>query len=133
MKKILVILFLLLISCNNDDDFNTDTVVGTWEITDRLADPGDGSGVFRPLSSGKRLQFNADGTFSVTRGTLCGIANDENGNQTGTYSLEDSTISISCEGFPEQYGVGFELISGRLVLNYLCIEPCAERYRKIGD
>lgn len=134
MRRFIIIsIFLLTISCNNDDDFDTSTVIGTWEINARLADPGDGSGTFQPLQSGKTLAFSAIGSVIVSKGTLCGIANDEDGTQSGRFNTSTSLITVTCEGFPEDFSVGYELKDGNLMISYPCIEGCAERYQKIAD
>ncbi|NER16133.1 hypothetical protein [Spongiivirga citrea] len=133
MRWFMVIsIFLLTISCNNDD-LDTNTVIGTWEINARLVDPGDGSGAFQPLSSGKQLVFDENGTVMISRGTLCDLVNDENASQTGTYSHESSLVTIICEVFSADSSVRYELKDDNLFIYYPCFEACVERYRKIAD
>ncbi|RYG00460.1 MAG: hypothetical protein EOO02_14855 [Chitinophagaceae bacterium] len=44
------------------DDFS-----GTWKMTEMRADPGDGSGIFRPVDMSVTLNFSIDGQYSDSR------------------------------------------------------------------
>ena len=55
------ILIMTLISCNKTDEIDiSSAVVGTWKLTEVLADPGDGSGTFYTVSSNKNLIFEEE-------------------------------------------------------------------------
>ncbi|MGB5981177.1 MAG: hypothetical protein WBG46_03435 [Nonlabens sp.] len=69
MKKLLWIilpLILILGSCDNDDsqtnEIEQNSIVGTWQLVERYADPGDGNGTWEPIENGKVVTINADGT-----------------------------------------------------------------------
>ena len=134
MKKIALILtvVVLLFSCKNDDDNapeNNSSVIGTWKITAIYLDPGDGSGDFEDVTSAKKVSFYGDGTVSST-GSLCEISNSSEMGTSGTYSLTNGSITIPDCANPN-YSTSFELIDSNLIISYLCIEGCKEKYVKV--
>ena len=65
IKLLISLVFLTLISCNNSDaDYTPNTLIETWKYTEMLADPGNGSGVFTPVTSDKTLTFDNAGNVS---------------------------------------------------------------------
>ncbi|WP_343912607.1 hypothetical protein [Aquimarina litoralis] len=133
MKKrffLLVIPFLILHACGNDDDASIDNpdLLGKWRLIEQLVDPGDGSGTFQPISSDQELEFLEEGVLNVTNGDICSLAIDSDGENTVSYSLDESTITADCENF---IGISFEIKEGRLFLYYSCIEGCAQKYQKL--
>lgn len=69
MKKLflffsLMVATMALVSCGNDDEpnlqFDKDTIVGTWEITEV-----QGTSEWRWIVTGTRLTFNSNGTCST--------------------------------------------------------------------
>ncbi|MDP4662626.1 MAG: hypothetical protein NWS74_03095 [Salibacteraceae bacterium] len=120
---IAILTALAVISCKKKDDVESE-LYGTYKLIETLADPGDGSGTFQPVSSDKTVTLYNDGTIT-SNGELCRL-NTETGTSTaGTYSFTDSTISSSdCTTF------GFELSGNTLILNYQCIEACRGKFLK---
>ncbi len=118
----LVLLMPILNSCNNTDA----ELLSKWLLIEQLADPGDGSGVFVPVSSQKYLEFYDDGTIS-SNGSICTMSTEVGNASTGTY--DDTTMIIEVENctvghFPRTY----EMSADTLIINYPCIEPCREKF-----
>ena len=131
---LLCLAFVCLSSCNDDDENrtiipNANDIVGTWNLIEVYADPGDGSGDFVPIESDKRIEFMADGSMS-SNANLCFIFSDVGETSIGTYSEEDSSFDISdCDNEPAT--ANYEIIDSHLIVYYPCIEACDEKYEKI--
>ncbi len=132
---IFMVLIGLLCSCANDDDTNvTGEIIGRWRLIEQLLDPGDGSGVFRPVESDFIIEFLPDGTYKANR-LICNIPNDPGGISTGTYDTED--MLISTENCSDNQGGTFTLQrpyrfdGNSLIIELPCIEPCAEKFQKL--
>ena len=127
-------LFLLFISCNNDDDSElNDDIVGTWKLTEVLADPGNGSGEFRAVNSQKTITLLADGTIT-SNGNLCSMSPEATDPTTGIYSIETSTFQADgCDSFDEDFGYPFDQDGKTLIISYPCFEPCKAKYKKIEN
>lgn len=135
MKKIITLLLVLtaVVACKNEDG-PYELIVGTWQLAEVLADPGDGSGVYEPVTSDKKLTFYSDGTF-IANQDMCGsIGNSTTDLVSGTYDLNDSTLTLlNCpvQGSEEPQKLDFDLEGTSLTISYPCIEPCGEKYEKI--
>lgn len=125
----LVCMLAILGACNDDDDNGTTSpLVGTWELTAQLADPGDGSGTFSTVSSEKRITFYADGNF-ICNGNICDMSSSTGPPTTGTYDAVAGTLqSEACSGATVPYP--FVLEGGSLIISYPCFEPCRSKYEK---
>ena len=124
-----VLVFLVLISCKSDDGFLSDSIVGTWRLVEMLADPGDGSGEFMPVTSSKIIEFLADGSFT-SNGNICVFSTLNDGDSEGSYLTTDEGYSVECEG-PFFSPLNLQLKDGFLILTFLCIEPCQQKYKRI--
>lgn len=128
----LCILFLSVLSCNDDDNqpnVLTSDVVGSWNLKAIYADPGDGSGDFQPVDSDKVIEFMANGEFS-SNANLCYIFSDVGEASSGVYSEANTTLMISgCDISPTT--VNYEVIDSELIVSYFCIEGCLEKYEKV--
>jgi len=129
MKK--GILFLALMGflsscCKEDDDMksNCSDIVGSWKLTEVLADPGDGSGTFHSVTSSKTLKFNKSGNVT-SNGSICEMSIESNSNSSATYSEDNETIN--CQNTEIRY----ELNGNTLVLTYPCFEACEAKYIKV--
>ena len=129
-KLILIFSIIILFSCSDDnDDKIINVVVSKWQLAEVLADPGDGSGTFQPVSSNKIIEFYNDGTL-YSNGTICNISTDSNANFYGTYSAQDMTLTSSqCQA--QAIPTSYEMTQTTLIIYYPCIEACAEKYTKI--
>ena len=123
---VFVVLSCFLFSCSEEDS----EVVSKWKLIEQLADPGDGSGTFQPVESDKTVTFYEDETF-ISNGTLCTMTVNVGNGSTGSYSLQDSTITVDGCGFSTPYAMTFEVQGSFMILNYPCIEPCREKYAMV--
>lgn len=132
LNVIMILMALLLSACSKDNDNHVDPseIVGTWRLIEQLADPGDGSGTFQPVSSQKTIEFFSNGTFS-SNGTLCMMSTGSSQASTGTYSTVDSSLSVDNCNQQVWLGITYEMDGSHLILNYPCIEPCRQKYEKI--
>ncbi len=134
MKQILFTLIgiILLISCDSSDDAGnvlTSDIIGTWQLTANLSDPGDGSGSFQSVSSNKTITFNADGT-STSNGDVCDMSITTSTNTNGTYNTTDKTINANCG--TTNLPISYTIDNLTMDISYFCIEACQSRYRKIN-
>jgi hypothetical protein len=90
MKKLCIIFSLIVatmafVSCSNDDEpnlqFDKDTIVGSWEITEVQGTPE-----WRWIVKGTSLTFNSDGT--CTTGFIAEDSYKIEGGQVKTYYAE---------------------------------------------
>ncbi len=131
---------ILIYSCNTDEsskieDFQSgqysddNPLSGQWKLIEMLTDPGDGSGNFYPVESNKTIYFRSDLTFESSE-KLCHMITSSHDKGMGTYSIETNFIyPDSCTNPTE---LSYQLKKDTLIINYLCIEPCAEKYVKLG-
>jgi hypothetical protein len=134
MKYLIALLLLLpLTTCSDDAIFSPDSpqaILGTWQLTEVLADPGDGSGTYRPVESDKIIIFESNGTYT-SNGAICSFSITVEENVVGTYEIiSNSEFIINC---PEENlaNVTLTLENGILIANFPCIEPCGQKYIKI--
>lgn len=113
----------------DNDEGEDDELIGTWELIEVLADPGDGSGIFRPFESDKTIEFKRNGIVT-TNGSLCEPYYEEI-KKSGSFSLSDNTISTNCQGLDIQK-IFFELENQYLILNFISIEGYSQKFRKIN-
>ena len=139
MKKHLLLCFLLaIIACDATDplyDPYPAQLTGTWQLTEVLADPGDGSGTYRPVDSDKSIVFFEDGRFEANQ-NMCAAGDSDDLRNTGTYSLADATLTVTNCHFgasEEALKLHFTIDEGALYISYPCIEPCGEKYVRISN
>ena len=138
MKKLILLTCLLfsIAACDATDplyDPFTPNLEGTWQLTEVLADPGDGSGTYQPVESDKTIAFFADGTFEASE-DMCTRGRNEDLKSIGTYSLNDSSLTVTNCDFgvnQDEWKLKFSLDAGCLYLSIPCIEPCGEKYERI--
>ncbi len=121
--RIILPIILICISCDEDDAQNNqdqNSIVGRWQLVEQYADDGGGNGTWQPITDGKIVIINDDGTWSCNYP----ICNSEatvtsNSNYTAT-----EFISTDCT-------VSYDFSNDTLDLLYTCIEPCTGRFRRI--
>lgn len=118
-------LFILLSSCNNDDDIIAENsrILGTWELVASLTDIGNGNGTFEP-ASGVSIEFKRDGSFTITTDSC--IDSQDTSNKSGTFDLE--TMIINFQNFEGRIQFNNEFLE---IYNTRCIEPCGSRFIKV--
>lgn len=136
-----IILFSFFISCSTDDSRPKEQpqLIGKWRLIEQLSDPGDGSGTFQPIDSNRVIEFFSDNTVKIN-GVLCFMSSEIAIEESGTYMMiTDSNIDTQHDGeiIPNTCSsrsakVYFDLpVSGNLILWYVCIEPCGQKFEKI--
>lgn len=129
MKNIIILipLAVFLFSCDKDEP--DAELLGSWRMVAILSDPGDGSGVFMPVTSDQNITFNADGTIT-SNGSLCDIFDNTLESTSGTYSADDMFFTTEDCGL-EDFEYQFEIDGQFLTYFFVCIEACGVRYQKI--
>lgn len=135
MKKItflIAITAVLFNSCTQEfiEGVTDPNLLGDWKLVQVLADPGDGSGTFQDIDSDSELSFQSDGTF-ISNSPLCNFANQSGSSMKGTYDVENKSMeSDDCSW--DDWRVDYSVDGNTLILYFLCIEPCAQKYKRIG-
>ena len=127
MKKLLLFLLLcpgMLFSCSKSDTHTAGStaLAGTWKLVETLADPGNGSGTWRPAPNALLLTFTPDGriggnafpqarTYEVTSSTDMRFTFADGTFINYNYTLSDATLVLSGGG---------------------CIEACGAKFKKEG-
>lgn len=142
MKNYLLLtLTLIILSCSSDDRKQKEEInlIGKWKLIEQLADPGDGSGTFQPITSDRTIAFFKDGTVEVN-GVLCFMSSEVGVKETGIFmvtSSHEADTTYDGEIIPNTCSsrsakVYFDLpVSGNLILWYQCIEGCGQKFKKI--
>ena len=137
MKKcILILVALFLFNCTSDDStpVNENILFGKWKLIEQLMDPGDGSGVFNPIISQRTVEFFSDGTITVN-GLLCYMSLEVDTQNSGAFSEIESEyydgeiIPIGCDN--NETRIYYVIEDSNLILWYLCIEGCGQKFKKI--
>lgn len=138
MKNYILILFtLLLIGCTSNDKkqkIGNTELLGSWKVIEQLADPGDGSGTFQPVTYNRTVEFFSNGTISAS-GTLCYMGT-ENNPSSGSFVLtpenefNDGEITPTDCSYTEAR-IYFKIEGENLILWYPCIEGCGEKLIKL--
>jgi hypothetical protein len=143
MKKLLILLTSTLLGCANaldeaqpDANFLGGTasgLVGTWKLTEYLADPGDGSGKYQKAEGrfNETVEFRADGRFVAT--TDLGLSQSQ---QFEYYKVLDNQrieliYKANTNGNPSRIWTYSDLTATTLTLSYGCIEPCRGKYVRV--
>ncbi len=115
-------------ACNTEKE---EALLSKWHLIEQLMDPGDGSGMFQPVSSDKTVSFFEDGSVSSEHGSICiGEVWSGGNSSSGTYSEATMTIDVdNCTG--GHVPLSYQMDGGFLILNYACIEACREKYEQV--
>ncbi|NJC27408.1 hypothetical protein [Neolewinella antarctica] len=140
----LFICLLAFTACEDDEDplvfLDPDpttpmTLTGQWQLIEVLADPGDGSGTFQPVTSSRTIEFLTDSTYQ-SNSIICEFTTETNSLTVltdGKFNLDELLLSPEdCRNVPPlQAPLGMSFADGDLILEYLCIEPCLQKFRKL--
>tara|TARA_R110000868_G_scaffold91812_6_gene254487 strand:- start:11953 stop:12375 length:423 start_codon:yes stop_codon:yes gene_type:complete len=138
-KTILILLTLIFVSCTSDNDDASNNgnleLLGTWKLVEQLVDPGDGSGVFIPITSDRQVEFFSNGTVTVN-GVLCDMSSEVGSENSGIYSkLEDNQyydgqiIPNNCDY--SETKLNYKIENSFLIIWYQCIEGCGQKFIKL--
>lgn len=132
MKTLLIaaMTILFIASCKKEQSTSvlTNTLEGNWKLTERLSDPGDGSGTFVPVSDNKIIEFHANGTFECNA-SMC-FSGAGGGPSTGSYDTTNLTITPNSCAYTGME-IRYVLNGTSLEISYPCIEPCKEKFVKL--
>ena len=128
MKTFLPALFCLLLLISCEKEAAPTGILGEWQLIAILADPGDGSGEFRPVDSEKRITFFENGNYS-SNGLICEFTQNASGSAEGNYTSTEEGYQIECPGVPG-FPINLRIENGFLLVSYPCIEPCMLKFRK---
>jgi len=122
---------LALVSCAEKSS-TADTLVGDWQLVEVLMDPGDGSGVFTPVDSEKTISIQANGAYTAS-GIICELSTTTTATTSGNFRFETQLVEPSdCRTMqPAATLIPYEFNGKELILQYVCIEPCLHKYRRI--
>lgn len=134
MKNLfLIFLFATITSCsttfNSPADLDTKEITGEWQLTEVLADPGDGSGTWQTLENGRILEFDEEGIVYSSTSFCYGEEINE-----ASYETSEKMISSNCAD--RNVMLRYELKEGSLIVyphNPRCTEACGSKYTKIKD
>ena len=132
MKNLfLIFLFATITSCsttfNSPADLDTKEITGKWQLTESLADPGDGSGTWQTVENGRTLEFDEDGMVYSSTSFCYGEEIHE-----ATYDASEKMISSNCAD--RNVELSYELKEGKLFVtphNPRCAEACGTKYSKV--
>lgn len=126
MKRSLLLVISLLISCSNQED---NGLIGTWKMTEAFASPGGAGGIenLTPIESSKIIRFGTLGRVS-SNGDLFDMSNSTEKSTFGTY-LSDENKIISKDG---KTSVRYELNNSSIIFYYLCFEACIAKFERIN-
>ncbi len=138
-KAILLLSTLVFVSCNSDNDDISNNgnleLLGKWKLVEQLVDPGDGSGVFVPITSNRQIEFFSNSTVTVN-GVLCYMSSEVGSESSGIYSkLQDNPyndgqiIPKNCDY--SETKLNYKIENSFLIIWYQCIEGCAQKFIKL--
>jgi len=133
----LILVFSLFSCTQNDDKTFTGNIVliGKWKLIEQLSDPGDGSGVFMPVSSDRVLEFFNNGNVK-SNGSLCYMSYEVGEESSGSFTAIDDDEYFDGEITPNdcEYSgtkLYYSFEGSNLIVSYLCIEGCGQKFKKI--
>lgn len=131
MKVLFSVFFLLtVLSCSKREsetplDTSSKPIAGVWKEYQRLADPGDGSGVYREID-GSLLVIYSNSSYS------CIPEHFVWGKKGKIEILTDSTLKILPDpAVPGEWFAMYGFRNGDLEIGYSCIEGCNSRFRRM--
>ncbi len=138
MKNLsLFVLTVFIFSCSSNNDSQTEDteLLGKWKLTEQLADPGDGSGVFVEINSYRVIEFFSDDTV-VVNGDLCHMSSEVGSQNSGNFLELIDNEYYDGEIIPNDcnlngWKIFYLLEENSLILWYPCIEGCGQKFIKI--
>jgi hypothetical protein len=116
-----LVLAFSIMACKKSGTAERVGLIGKWQLSESLWDPGDLSGRWQPVDPAYRytIEFRADSTFSAPQGLLAGNSRFRIVDTNRLEVYVDSTHKRSAYFLLNEKG---------LELRYSCIEPCGERF-----
>lgn len=118
----------IVVSCaklkGDKNQTEENSILGSYQLKERLVDPGDGSGVYVAVQSEKKIFFLENGLIT-SNGSLC-VSGDVHGDgDKGVFSITDSVIlPQSCPGTE----IHFVWTQNQIELEYVSVETIKEKF-----
>jgi len=135
-SSLLLILGLMaIVSSCEEDTVGPKELLGTWELSEVLADPGDGSGTFQPAAENFKITFLPEGELWMDQGLFCTPSLKLFDGANGSYDTARNVIlSHECATDETTPKYSYEVNANNELIVYLpCIEPCANKFIKIAS
>ncbi|WP_299535995.1 lipocalin family protein [Ulvibacterium sp.] len=137
MKRYLILVFSLLLSCEDDSNkeltlLETNGLIGSWKLVETYLDPGGGGIDWNTVDNGDIFKFDDDGKYRRTN-TFENIFNSS-----GDYVFEEGLLELSYTNDGEEMEENFsvQMSEDTMVLSpagpRFCIEACLYRYKRIN-
>jgi len=110
-------------------DLDNKEITGKWQLTESLADPGDGSGTWQTVENGRTLEFDENGMVYSSTSFCYGEQINE-----ATFDASEKMISSNCAD--RNVELSYELKEGKLFItphNPRCAEACGTKYSKLEN
>lgn len=109
-------------------------LVGTWKLTEYLADPGNGSGTFQKAEGrfSETIEFRADGRFVATTDLALSQALQFEYYKVLDRQRIELVYKVSTNAGPSHIWTYSDLTATTLTLSYGCIEACKGRYVRVN-
>lgn len=126
------IVFLLMVSLATDcskfssSKNNPEGFIGKWKLVETLADPGDGSGKWMPVSenhANSYVEFTDDGRL-ISKTLFIGYDQFH-------LNADSTHIILKKSSGVETQELHYQLSNRQLTINLTCIEPCGLRFAKV--
>jgi hypothetical protein len=122
----------MLLSCSEDNNRKSETAefLGKWKMIETLIDPGDGSGIYEPVSGEFILEFFTNGTVG-TNYMLCTLNGTNTGNFTSAYFANEQYIQSQTCNANQDFQIYYQIEGENLILSYPCVEACLVKFIRI--
>ncbi len=125
-----VVVVFIIQSCSVDGDSEgrnpkDKSLDGSWQLIERMVDPGDGSGTLEPVQDGRVLLINTENATIQDDDEFCGTTIPVE------VEITDEYFEVNCD---EQNFTWFYEFEGELlVIRPQCIEGCVYKYEKLEE
>jgi hypothetical protein len=120
--RILTFVLFIVLSSSCKEGMENNPAFGAWKHVESKSDMGDGKATFHRVDSDKTLLFTAYGTV-ISNQNVC-IGNNFKEGTVATWNPEEKSFNLDeCAATYE-----LELDGDQLIVNYQCMEACAEKY-----
>lgn len=126
VNQVILLIILFFTACKKDGHTANTTLTGKWKLIESLADPGDGSGTWQPVSANPTIyvQFENNGKLSGTAfpGDVSYVVKDS---VTLTFTSKDNVVQNY------RYLIKIDTMFMSPDGPIRCIEACGMKYVKV--
>ena len=131
MKNILflVVIGLYITACkrnSGNDNNSSGDLLGKWQLTEFLADPGDGSGTWQkadPTHPGF-IEFKSDSTVTISGASRLPSVN--------YFQRLNDSVMLFVKSNKDSTRLGYHLSGNTLSINPPCYEACGSHYVRVN-